>query len=231
MFMKYSGKHLQSKKEKNNYMLEKIKKRWENCFPAGAHLYPLKWHKSEKQMLKRFERLLANLNLDNKTIIDYGCGGGYLGKYLLENKTIKKYIAFDIADRSVKRAKEQLVKYKNTEIKVLPENNHNIEFKNYKPDVFCCFACIIHFPTKEYLNNFLTRVNNCEAEYLILEIRNKNIGTIFKKNIYKTFKDGNQACITDENYVSVKLNNYKLYDKTDNKAHLSRCQILYFKRG
>jgi SAM-dependent methyltransferase len=212
----------------NEKLANKIKIRWEKCPTAGSHLYPTRWHVSEENMMNRFKTFLKDIDLYNKVIIDYGCGGGYLGRYLFENWNIKKYIAFDIAERSVGRTNEQLEEYKNKKV-ILLEKNHNMDFVKYKPDIFCSFACIIHFPTQIYLNTFLKNVNNCKAMYLVLEIRNTNKGTVFWKKPYKNFKAGNRACITEPDYISKHLTNYFLYKKTDHNKHKTNCQILYYK--
>jgi tRNA A22 N-methylase len=207
----------------------KIINRWETCDPAGAHLYPLKWHKSEKSMFNRYKQLITNeINVDNATIIDYGCGGGYLGKYLLENFNIKKYIAYDIAKRSIERAREQLNNYENSYFQqVILNKIPNFYKKN--PDIFISLACIIHFPIKKYLDKFLNKVNNSTAKFLILEIRDKNVGLKFRENIYKTFLDGNQACYTPEKYISNELKNYELIGKKGNRP--TNCEILYYRKN
>ena len=213
----------------NKALAEKMKHRWNTCCSAGSHLFPTGWHKSEENMIARFEKYLNEIDFDNKTIIDYGCGGGYLGRYLFGNYNINRYIAFDISERSVLRTEENLQRYINKEV-IIIEEDHDIRFVNYNPDVFCCFACIIHFPTQLYLDIFLENVNKCEAEYLILEIRDMHRGTAFKEIPYKTFKDGNRACITESCYLTDRLTNYILYEKTDSNKHPTNCQVLYFKK-
>jgi SAM-dependent methyltransferase len=205
----------------------KIIDRWENCCPEGAHLYPFDWHKSEKSMFKRYKQLVTDkININDCIIIDYGCGGGYLGRWLLENFNIKQYVAYDIAKRSIERAKEQLKNYENTYFKqVILNQIPNFYKKN--PDIFISLACIIHFPTKNYLDKFLNKVNNCGAKFLVLEIRDKGIGLKFRENIYETFLDGNQACYSPENYISGKLDNYELTKKADKRP--TKCEILYYR--
>ena len=216
------------KQLQNKNAIKMAKEKWEKSPPGWSHLIPTKHHISEENMINRFKRLLKDIELNNKIIIDYGCGGGYLGRYLLENHDIKKYIAFDIALRSIKRTKEQLDKYEKTEIILI--ENHDIKFKKYNPDIFCSFACIIHFPTQIYLNTFLNNVNESNAEYLILEIRNTGKGTIFRKNPYKTSKDQVLACITEPGYIEEKLNNYKLFYASDPKEKSTDCQLIYFRK-
>jgi len=187
-----------------------VKKRWENCHPAGAHLYPVNWHKSEKNMFKRYKRLITDqVDVNNKSILDWGCGGGYLGKYLLSKFKIKKYIAIDIAERSLDRAKEQLQKYRNIEF-ILTSIDNIKECMVEGESIFISLACIFHFPTKEYFNTFLVNINKSNINIVILEIRDKNKGTIFRKNIYKTHMDANHACLTNEYYVNGYLTNYSL---------------------
>jgi SAM-dependent methyltransferase len=201
-----------------------VKQAWENMSDTGAHLRPTKYFESEEKMKERFKRLLTDkIDVDGKTIIDYGCGGGYLGKHL-EGFKIKQYIAFDIAEKSIKRAMEN-VKIRNSAFlraNVIPK------IKDFKPDIFCSFACMIHFPTKDYLDDFLNTVNESGAKHLVLEIRNTGKGTKFREEPYKTYKDLIHACITEESYISKKLNNYKLTEKTDPKTAKTNCQILWY---
>ena len=202
-----------------------VKQAWENMSDTGAHRKATKYFGSEKKMMDRFKRLLTDkIDVTDKVIIDYGCGGGYLGKHL-EKFNIKYYYAFDIAEKSINRAKENVKTMNASFIRtsVIPA------LKEFNPDIFCSFACIIHFPTKNYLNGFLKTVNACEAEYLVLEIRDKGIGTKFRDNTYKTYQDLVNACYTNEEYVSKKLGSYKLIEKTDPKKAKTNCQILWYK--
>jgi len=222
--IKYTG--IGEKRSKERLNLEQLMKReWENVSPRIAHIQ----FNDEDRFSLRFKTLVTDkINLKNKIIIDYGCGGGVAGKYFLDNFNIKKYIGYDIAERSLNSAKKRLKKYKNTKFYLIAD--HDIKFKQEKSDVFCSFSCLMHFPDELYLKRFLKNVNECNAEIVILEIRNKNIGTVFKKQPYKNFDDLIKACITNPEYISKNLTNYILYEKTNQNTAPTNCQILYYKR-
>lgn len=204
---------------------QKMALAWAGVPPRGCHLGI---SGEEKSMLERFKIILTGIKKKGKIVIDYGCGGAILGKYLLENCKIKKYIGYDLAEKSIKKANERLKEFDNKEIRFV--ETHDVDFAKDKPDIICCLACIIHFPNQNYLDRYLQRFNESGAEYLILEIRNKDIGTKFQENVYGNFEKIIHACITEPKYLQEKLTNYEMYKNTDNKTSPTNCQILYFKR-
>lgn len=176
-------------------------------------------------IINRFkDNFINKIDVYNKIIIDYGCGGGWLGK-ILQDYNIKKYIGYDLCDDSINAAKKLLKGCKNIEIKKVI--NHDWDFRKDNPDIFCAFACILHFPTLEYLDRFLMRVNESNAKFLFLEIRNKINGNKFYRNAYANFESVVDACHTYPEYLQEKLTNYKLeYISEKDKYY---CQILRFK--
>jgi 2-polyprenyl-3-methyl-5-hydroxy-6-metoxy-1,4-benzoquinol methylase len=200
---------------------------WNKTSPRNAHL----GISGEKEFLyNRYRALVTDkIDVNEKIIIDFGIGGGLLGKYLFENFKIKKYIGYDLAERSINTAKNNLVNYKEKELILI--NRHVWNFKEKNPNIIVCIACIFHFPTLTYLNNFLNECNLSESEYLILEIRNFGKGNIFQSDPYSTVKQSLMACTTTDEYVTNKLSNYKLIEKTDWKLAPTNCQILWYKRN
>ena len=221
------------------YLNEKVKNLWETCRPVDAHLQPEGRHIDKKTMLNRYKNVLDIIDYDfkNKKVIDYGCGGGWLGIYLFEEKEINYYYGLDLAKRSLKEARKNLKKYKNKTIKkmhlaVLSIVNidKTIDFSKYEADILICLACMIHFPSIYFLLDFLKACDNSNCEKLIFEIRDKNIGTYIDKKAYDTKIDFYTACLTDEKFISSCLYNYELETKTDNIKHPTGCQLLYYKR-
>jgi len=208
--------------------LKEIEKIWETTNPITAHIKAEGYLISEEKVIERFIEILQGVDVQDKTVLDYGCGGGYLGKYLLGTGRIKKYIGLDIASRSVQSADERLKEYPNREI-IKIDIERIPEFINYPSDIFIALAVLIHFPTEEFVKEFLNKLNNSNNKLVILEIRDRGIGTKFKDNIYKTHFDLLNAYITDETYITSYLTNYILERKSEihNK---SNCQILYYKR-
>lgn len=205
---------------------DKMKIVWENTGTRNAHLG---LDGEADAMAARYKALITEkLSVKNKTIIDFGCGGGLLGKYLLGNFAIKKYIAYDLAMRSLSIAQENTKEYENREFNYL--KNHVWNFAEKKPDIIICLTVIIHFPTQVYLDNFLKTCNESGAKKLVLEIRDIGKGNVFQRDPYATMKQTLLACCTNEAYVSSKLPNYELTEKTDATKASTNCQVLWYTR-
>ncbi len=68
-------------------------------------------HKLEMKML-RVNALLKLLDtLEFKSVLDFGCGWGFVSKFLLEKYSIDNYVAFDASPNRVEDAKEYLIDY------------------------------------------------------------------------------------------------------------------------
>lgn len=207
-------------------LADKMRNVWNTTIPRNAHL----GLSGEKEMMfSRYKNLITDkIGVTNKTIIDFGCGGGLLGLYLLSNFKIKKYIAYDCAERSLKVAKENLKDFNNVELNYI--ERHVWNFAEKKPDIIICLAVIIHFPTQVYLDNFLKTCNESGAKKLVLEIRDTGEGNRFQANPYESVKQTILACATNEKYVSDKLANYRLVDMTDAAKAPTNCQVLWYDR-
>lgn len=219
-----------------NALGKKMKEVWEKTRTRNAHLG---LDGEREDMLKRYEALITSrMKVNGKTIIDFGCGGALFGVHLLTNFKPKKYIAFDIAERSIQQAKKNIKDYtlsNNYNGNYLQCNfiilkEHRWNFAEYNPDIIVCLAVMIHFPTKIYLDNFLKTCNESGAKKLVLEIRDTGKGTQFQKTPYETVTQTLLACITNEKYVSERLTNYTIADKTDPAKAPTNCQILWYNR-
>ena len=211
-------------------LAQRIKKFWENTNERNAHLG---LSGEEDYLLERADVLVGKrMKVKDKTVIDFGCGGGYMGKYVLSHGA-KKYIGFDIAERSINRAKETTAEFADRAQFIL--HNHTWDFPSLKPDILVCLAVMIHFPAKSYLDNFLASVNTCGAKNLVLEIRNKGNGTVMQPQPYSEacFKATPKTCLTCETspeYVAERLPAYELTDQTDPVSAPTNCQVLWFRK-
>jgi SAM-dependent methyltransferase len=169
-------------------------------------------------ILDNYEKYLNGIDLKNKVVIDYGCGGGYLGKYLFEEKDIKKYIGFDICDISINAAKKLLKEY---DAKIVKVKSH-IDFSQYKADVFVSLECIQHFPTKRYLDNFLKGVNNSKIKELLIQYRFGNL--IFTPANVMTW-----MCKLPLGYLTKHLTNYIPIARNKHIADRIKKEWIYFK--
>lgn len=210
---------------KKKHSLGSLMKRiWERIPSRGCHLG---LDGEEPSMMKRFETILDGIAIKGKTIIDYGCGGAILGKYVMENGA-EKYYGYDVSKRSLEYAEKRLQEYKKAELNLVV--THDINFAEKKPDILCSIACLLHFPNKSYLDRFLARCNESGAKYVILEIRNQHIGTVFQEKQYNSFNSVIMACRTDPEYISSGLSNYKIYKETDPDKAPTSCQLLWYKK-
>lgn len=173
---------------------------WNNCPPGYAHLVD-KRNLTGNYLSKLQQEFIDVINWENKTIIDYGCGGGWLGLYLFKEKNLKKYVGIDIASRSLRVAAERLKKY-NCEFHLIP-----FTFKN--ADIFVSQACIQHFPNEEFLIDFLRNINQSTIHTVMLHIRYAQ-ETIFSGAYLNEDAGIGSACLTNENYILNYLSNYKL---------------------
>lgn len=90
--------------------------------------------------------LLSKID-EKDTLIDFGCGGGFLIDVLLkENKSINKYIGLDAAKESLNIAKEKNKNIKNFGVSFNyfdKDNKINLE-SNSVDSIISCF--VMHFP-------------------------------------------------------------------------------------
>lgn len=187
-------------------MVNKLKNFWDSCDPGLVQIGVS--NDNKKILLDRFEKfVIPHLELDGKTVIDYGIGGGYFGNLILNKYDIKKYVGIDISDRSIKNAKENLVGFEDiTFFDMVPDS-----FEGYKADVFFCFACIQHFVSEDYLRDFLKKVNSSGISEIYLQIRcsktPKFLGNLVG-NVY-------HGCVIPYTYIEKFLSGYDLTSKSE----------------
>jgi len=184
-------------------MSDELKNFWEKCETGLVQLNMTT--KNENILMNRFRGYVMpdmGVRLHGKTVIDYGVGGGYFGELLLDVANVN-YIGIDISERSIENAKKRLGKYHKTEFHLVPDT-----FDQYEADIFCCFTCIQHFVTKDYLDEFLDKVNNSKCEELYLQIRYHET-----LKMLGSTKDGSRVyygCMLPASYLTEHLTNYEL---------------------
>ena len=164
---------------------------WDTCDPTTAHLEfpPEDFTKGfniygglEKWMDIAEERFGKKYEWDGSTVLDYGCGGGNLGQYMITRKKVSKYIGLDISDRSLSVA-SQKVNQPQAEF----YREEEVSFEQFSPDFIVCLAVIQHFPSFKYYKNWCERVNNSGAKDVIIQVRDlgdhaKSIGVKYEEN-------------------------------------------------
>jgi len=198
------------------------RKFWETCRSNYAHLKH-NWEMfPDSKRLKEFRNVfLDKYKLNNKTLIDYGCGAGWLGLYLFKHHNLGKYIGVDIAERSLYLVREKLEGY-NVETYRTP-----IDFKSLNADIFVSLSCIQHFPDVKFLRLFLKNLNNSDIDLLVLHVRFSR-ATVGIGDYEKVINIGT-SCMTNDEYVSGELCNYKLLYAT-RMCKLAESQYLLYER-
>ena len=202
-----------------------LKKFWNSCGRTFAHLEIVGHLKNYDTLSKRWEKeFISKLDFNNKIVLDYGIGGAYLGKYLFENKDINYYYGIDLSDRSLQKAEENLKRYKEHTLLITDEFYDNF---NKKVDIIISQACIQHFPNEEYLIKFINKINNLNAEYIMLQIAYKK-ETKFKNETYNSVQSVVRACYTNKDFILKYLNNYDTYFEGDIGTDATDYQFLIF---
>lgn len=187
-------------------MVADIKNFWETVNPFYAHLKDGK----KDQYFSGYRDLIINylepFELRGKKIIDYGCGGGFLGLLLFNEYQIKSYIGLDISERSLETAKERLKNF-NCEF-----YESNITLKKFKTDYIFSFAVFQHIPEEKIMIDILKRFNESGVKKICLHYR---YGKEIKfENQYE--KNGNVGLCSfiNSKFVSMFLSNYILKNES-----------------
>jgi hypothetical protein len=172
---------------------------WESCDETFAHLEINKWLNSYESLVAYWkERFLTKIDFKGKSVIEYGIGGGYLGKCLFSSYSISKYVGIDISERSIQNAKTNLEGRGETHFFLSTD-----EWYKEKSDIFVSQACIQHFPSVDYLDDFLTKVNQMHVKEIILQIRfSTNTFSITDRPVFGAF--------TNFDYIKNKMTNFEL---------------------
>ena len=178
---------------------------WESCDPVFSHIEINDYLGDFGTLTKSWENnFIGKYDFNDKVVVDYGIGGGFLGQYLFSTKNIKKYIGFDISDRQLAEASNNL--------NGLNVDLYNVDdketFNDLSADIFISQAVIQHFPDEKYLINFLKNVNDSNISEVMLQIR-YNKKTMFR-NDYSQRENVRLACQTNSDYILGYLTNYNL---------------------
>jgi 2-polyprenyl-3-methyl-5-hydroxy-6-metoxy-1,4-benzoquinol methylase len=178
---------------------------WETCDPVFSHIEINDYLGDFDTLTKSWENnFIAKYDFNDKVVVDYGIGGGFLGQYLFSAKNIKKYIGFDISVRQLAEASNNL--------NGLNVDLYNVDdketFNDLSADIFISQAVIQHFPDEKYLINFLKNVNDSNISEVMLQIR-YNKKTMFR-NDYSQRENVRLACQTNSDYILGYLTNYNL---------------------
>jgi SAM-dependent methyltransferase len=188
-----------------------LKNFWENCNIKFAHIRNKEIYEPHYK-----QNVLPFTSFNNKTIVDYGIGKAHLGKLLLQKHNISKYIGIDISERQLKLAKENLKEFNNISLLSV-----TVDFSTLKADIFVSLACIQHFPSLDYLKEFLNNINNSNIKEVILQYRDNDID-IFNPGNYETINDVCYSCKLNLKTLLLYLDNYSLSGNKEDKRYSYR---------
>jgi SAM-dependent methyltransferase len=190
---------------------------WDTCPPEFSHI------KIEDQdtvaVVDWDEAFLKKLNeiiyLRDAAVVDYGCGGGQLGSHLHRKYHIRAYTGMDISSRSRLSAYHHLKAY-NEDSKLGYKQlwfdicTQDVDFSCFKYDqVFISQATIQHFPSVEYLMDFLDNIDGSGIPYVALQFREDGM-THVSNTRYDNIEDVCFKCYTTTKYVNDSLTHYNL---------------------
>lgn len=191
------------------------KKAWnERVGTATAHLdLSYFMHEGENRLYDIFEHFVRDAVKWSKdtVLVDYGCGGGWLGRYLLNKKvSLKKYVGLDISSRSIAFAKCNI---ENKKVDFVEIDPYEYTLKEYAPSVIVSLSVFQHMPTIEVVDKALKEFNESGAQTIILQLREGKENT-FAKAPYKTTHDINIANSLTTEHIQTGLSNYDMSDIT-----------------
>jgi len=201
------------------------KKAWnERVSEATSHIKFI-GYLTKEGLYSAYRKALGNFDMNERTILDFGCGGGHLGRYLFDRFDLKKYIGLDISRRSIQATKNNLAD--------IPEDKKEfilIDFENinsiaqYKPDCLISLSVLQHMPDREYYDKFIKLLNESGAGMIILQIRQWH-SLQFQNEPYKTTKHINMACFTNKDRID--LTNYRLISARGGVKQLDKPRYQY----
>ncbi len=190
------------------------KRAWQSRVGDRAiHLNINCFEKKEVEYLtNQYHLVVNNVDVNDKTIIDYGCGGGLFGHFLYSwEYTPEKYIGIDIADRATTEAKLNNICWEEKEtiidiIKIDPIEL--IDFSRFKADIFIMLNVVRFLPNIEYIKLLFNKINKSKIKEVILNFKISSADR-FRDHPYKTTHDIGKANRLTMKTVLELLNKYK----------------------
>ena len=185
----------------------KLNKYWEHHIDKGhKHIASYMSDFKINEHIKRLQRHIKNIEFNKiNTILDWGCGGGILSKYLSQFGDV---MILDISEESLKEC-IKYVDFKPTQSILFPNNPDDFNIPNIKIDLINCIAVIHHFPSIDYWNKISAIWNKINPIYIMVQI--KIAKEISKEQGTKYFENNNYInglCLTKNDFLS-KFPNYK----------------------
>lgn len=159
----------------------------------------------------QYDMVLNNIDFNNKTVIDLGCGGGMFGNYLFrKEKGIKKYIGIDIARRCIDEARLNNICWDGkAEIDFICMDPIDLmDLRKIKANILVVLNVIRFLPDQEYVEKFMEMISGSNIKYLFFNFRLGESNT-FREKPYKTTNDIGQANRLKKEFI---LQYFEKYD-------------------
>jgi hypothetical protein len=185
-------------------------KAWNNDLDIGmAHIG---WSGEKLERLyEHYEKSIFCKDLERATVIDFGCGGGLCGEWLLNEKNILYYIGLDISKRSINAAKKRL-RFRH-DYKIYNMTRIETIKKHIKFDIGLSLSVIQHIPDIRMLKKYCDIINNSKAARLYINYK-YSPGLKFHETPYLNSDTVAIACLLSADKLKEYLINYSLVRRT-----------------
>lgn len=148
-----------------------LSKWWDRADTYFAH----RRYKSEIEMGTNWHSVWLNRfcndgRCNGTTYTEYGIGAGLLGEVLLTEYQAKHYAGIDISKKSRDASLQRLQRLSISRSRFSLHDVH-VPLDQLGSRIFVTQAVMQHFPSLNYTQAFLRRVNECGAEFLMLQPR------------------------------------------------------------
>jgi len=157
-----------------------------------------------KRHLKEWPIFLKRFDWNGKRVLDYGIGGGYLAEVLLNEFRVSEYIGIGLSYKSLYDAKKTL-NFASEKVTLCQAPQ---QFVTFAPDILVTQQVIQHFPSVDYLLEFLGNVDKSDAQELMLHFRQSKSGQTTVDNSYDAGNVSGFALMTHVEFLQQHLDNY-----------------------
>lgn len=168
---------------KNNVDLFEISNFYNDRFnKVGPTIKSVGW-KNRKDQELRFQQLLRNIELENRTILDFGCGLGDLVPFLQEKRIHFNYIGVDISSNLIEHARK-MYSSPNIEFHV-GEIEKVIAISKENPIDIILLSGVFSYKTKhikKYAKDSISKLYDITNECLTMNFLSKYVDYELDKN-------------------------------------------------
>lgn len=130
-----------------------FRRRYYDAEPIYLREQTPQWYQQLQTTNERIQGILLELIQPNSHVLQVGCGGAWLGRFLVQ-KGIASYTGFDFSESAIKYAKLRVGKFKNAKV----YKGDALDFESYPRDMDLILShqfaqCMIGDDRKTWLEN------------------------------------------------------------------------------